>query len=60
MSFSTLMRYGIKHRKTTAAESEIINVLLTYCIKPVMSRVSHNPMVGDSLFRTSRYLEIFT
>ena len=48
------MRYGIKHRKTTTAESKIINILLTYCIKPVMSRVAHNPMVGDALFRTSK------
>ena len=48
------MRYGIKHRMTTTAESEIINILLTYCIKPVMSRVAHNPMVGDALFRTSK------
>ena len=47
MAFSALMRYGIKHRMTTTAESEIINILLTYCIKPVMSRVAHNPMVGD-------------
>ena len=48
------MRYGIKHRMTTTAESEIISILLTYCIKPVMSRVAHNPMVGDALFRTSK------
>ena len=37
MAFSALMRYGIKHRKTTTAGSEIINILLTYCIKLVMS-----------------------
>ena len=54
MAFSALMRYGIKHRKTTTAGSEIISILLTYCIKPVMSRVAHNPMVGDALLRTSK------
>ena len=38
IAFNALMRYGIKHRKTTTAGSEIIKILLIYCIKSVMSR----------------------